>query len=343
MERYKGRLIILAVLIVVLALVAFLLTRRGEREIVAGGGFSFITSIYGFQQPLGVGTDSEENIWASNSGASVVLRYDLNAVRQDDIETTDQAGQQLKFYGPYGIDVDEGNNKVYIADLQWRGVRVLDREGTFLYNLPRDPKDLKLDPNIGWAPYDIATYQERVYVSAKDGIYVFDSEGNFLQHWGTLGGGQDQFQYANGIATDPNNGNVYVADTGNFRVVALTPEGKVRWILGIPVDDPNSSLFGLPKGITVDNNSRIFVTDTFAHQIRIFDSDGKLLSEFGERGTADGQFSFPEGIAITPSNRMYLIDRQNNRLQIWQLSEELPRIDPQTVFAFGEALTVVNP
>lgn len=147
---------------------------------------------------------------------------------------------------------------------------------------------MSLDPKLGWAPYGVSSYQDRVYVSAKDGVYVFDLEGKYMEHWGSFGEGKNQFQYANGIATDPNNGNVYVADTGNSRIVALTPEGKVRWLLGAPADDPNSSVFGLPKGI-----------------------------------------------AITPSYRMYLVDRQNNRLQIWQLGEDLPKIDPQTITKFG--------
>lgn len=132
MERYKGKLIILAVLIVILALVAFLLTRRGDRVIGTGSNFSFITSIYGLEQPLGVATDDEENIWISNTGRTEVRKYDRDAVLQDGIDTNDQQGQKLLFYGPYGIAVDEEHNKVYIADLQWRGVRVLDRDGNFL-------------------------------------------------------------------------------------------------------------------------------------------------------------------------------------------------------------------
>lgn len=201
---------------------------------------------------------------------------------------------------------------------------------------------MSLDPKLGWAPYGVSSYQDRVYVSAKDGVYVFDLEGKYMEHWGSFGEGKNQFQYANGIATDPNNGNVYVADTGNSRIVALTPEGKVRWLLGAPADDPNSSVFGLPKGIAVADDGRIFISDTFAHKVRIIDSEGKLLSASGERGTVGAQFSFPEGIAITPSYRMYLVDRQNNRLQIWQLGEDLPKIDPQTITKFGWALTVMG-
>lgn len=347
MERYRRRLIILAILIIILAIVAFLLIRRGDRAVIStGGDFDFITSIYGLQTPLGVETDDEEAIWISNTGTQEILRYDRDAILQSGIDTNDQDGNKLVFFGPAGITIDEAHDKVYINDLQWHGIRVLDRGGEFLYNLPRDPKDVPLDPvgnPKGWATYDCAVYGDRVYVASRDGIYVFDSDGNYIEHWGSFGAGNDQFQYPNGIATDPNNGNIYVTDSGNFRVVALTPEGKVRWLLGIPQDDPNTSVFGLPKGIAVAPDGRVFVTDTFAHKVRIFDSDGKMISEFGERGTADAQFNFPEGIAITPSYRMYLVDRQNNRLQIWQLSDNTPNIDPQTITKFNQALTVVTP
>lgn len=73
-------------------------------------------------------------------------------------------------------------------------------------------------------------------------------------------------------------------------------------------------------------------------RIVVLDQEGTLVSMFGERGTDDAQFSFPEGLAISSSDRLYVADRQNNRLQIWQLASPLPKVTPADVKRFGEAL-----
>lgn len=342
MQSNKRRLIILIILIIILALIGLLLTRKGQREILTSGSFSFVTSIYGLEKPLGVASD-DDHLWISNTGMGEVLRYDNNAIKLGSIDAKDDNGEQIVFQSPFGIGVDNDRNRIYVCDYNWRGVRAFTKDGVFLFNIPRDPKAMPLNPELGWAPYDAAVYRDNIYVTSKDGIYVFDSEGNFQQHWGTKGDQVGQFDFANGIATDPNNGNIYVADTGNRRVVALTPTGEVRWLLGAPPDAPNTSLIGLPRAIFVAQDGNIFVTDTFSHKILVIDSNGKLISEFGDRGTADAQFDFPEGVSVTPSGRMYIADRENGRVQVWQISDDLPKIDPDLVVKFKSGLTKLKP
>jgi DNA-binding beta-propeller fold protein YncE len=331
------------ILIIVLALVAFLLIRRPERQVATTGSFSFITSVYGLETPLGVAADDQDNFWISNTGLSQVLKYDINAVQLGVLDTKDENGEQIVFNSPYGIEIDNEKNRVYVSDYNWRGVRVLTKDGDFLFNIPRDPAALPLDPALGWAPYDSAVYQDRVYVTSKDGVWVFDDEGNFIQHWGTKGTEQGQYDYPNGIAADPNNGNIYVADTLNRRIVALNPGGEIRWILGPDKQNPAVSTLQLPRSVFVDQNGHVYVTDTFAHMVLVFDTNGKLLTQIGGRGTADAQFNFPEGIAVSPSGRMYIADRENGRVQIWQTAEELPEIDEDLPIKFEQSLTVLKP
>ncbi|MFA5802605.1 MAG: SMP-30/gluconolactonase/LRE family protein [Thermoleophilia bacterium] len=341
MSGRKGKIVTLVVLIIILALVAVLLTRRSNDRVITGGSsFSFITSIYGFTTPLGVGVDDQDNLWVSNTSMQEVRRYNQDAIELGKIDTKDQKGDALIFNSPYGIDVDDERGRVYVCDYNWRGVRVFTKDGDFLYNLPRDPGDLQLE--MPWSPFGVATYGDRVYVTSQDGVYVFDAdEGGYIDRWGTKGSEAGKYDFPNGIAADSNNGNIYVADSLNRRVVALTPEGKVRWMLGV-FSEGNASVFQLPRGIAVGPDGRIFISDTHSHKIVVVDPDGKLLSIFGQRGTADAQLSFPEGIAISPSYRMYLADRQNDRVQIWQLSEDVPKPNRDDVINFEKALTVVG-
>ncbi|MEK7817955.1 MAG: hypothetical protein AAB281_06870, partial [Actinomycetota bacterium] len=246
--------------------------------------------------------------------------------------------QEPQFYAPYGIAIDSDSNKIYVCDFNWRGVRVVESSGKLLYNLPRDPKAFK---SIGadFVPYGVALLGDRVFVAAKDGIYIFDNEGNYIERWGQNGDKRIQFNFPNGIAADANHEIIYVSDSLNRRIVALEPSGKVKWTLGAPdVEGQIISPLQLPRSVAVGPYGLLFVSDSFSHRIDVFDKDGKLVSFFGMRGTNDYELNFPEGIAITSDRRMYIVDRGNNRLQAWRLATELPRPDASEVKKFSETL-----
>ena len=246
--------------------------------------------------------------------------------------------QEPQFYAPYGIAIDIDSNKVYVCDFNWRGVRVVESSGKLLYNLPRDPKAFK---GIGadFIPYGVALMGDRVYVAAKDGVYIFDNEGKYIERWGQKGDKRVQFNFPNGIATDPDHEVIYVTDSLNRRLVALEPSGKVKWTLGAPdVEGQIISPLQLPRSVTVGPYGLVLVSDTFSHRIDVFDKDGKLVSVFGERGTNDYELNFPEGMALTADRRLYIVDRGNNRLQAWRLASELPKPDGSEVKKFSETL-----
>ncbi|MFA6001610.1 MAG: hypothetical protein WC828_05790 [Thermoleophilia bacterium] len=337
----RRRVIALAILVVVLVIAGILLLiKMNEKREITGSSFSFLVSIYDLTSPMGVATDRDEQIYVSNTGKSEVNVYDMDGVLNRKLDdTVDEKGEPLRFYSPYGIAVDDARDKLYISDYSWGGVRVLTKEGEFLYNLPKNPADLPLDPSLGWSPFSVAVGEDRIYVSSKDGIYVFGLEGEFIAHWGTRGNEMGQYDYPNGVAVDRATGNLFVTDTINRRVVSLNSEGKLRWVLGVvDAGKGDASVFQLPRSVAIGNDGLVYVTDTFSHRIVVLDQDGTLVSMFGERGTDDAQFSFPEGLTISSSDRLYVADRQNNRLQIWQLAPPLPSVTPADVKRFGGAL-----
>lgn len=61
-------------------------------------------------------------------------------------------------------------------------------------------------------------------------------------------------------------------------------------------------------------------------------------TDAGERGTEDAQLNFPEGLAISSSNKLYIADRENNRVQVWQLTSEMPLPDTAEVEKFKKAM-----
>jgi sugar lactone lactonase YvrE len=111
---------------------------------------------------------------------------------------------------------------------------------------------------------------------------------------------------------------VDVADSNNGRLIVLTPDGKE--LASVDRGVGNGDL-GMPRGISIDQDGRIFVVDTTNQAVSVYrlgdDNAIKFLGQFGTQGIQDGQFMYPNGIATDQHGRVYITDRANNRLQVW--------------------------
>jgi uncharacterized protein (TIGR03663 family) len=150
-------------------------------------------------------------------------------------------------------------------------------------------------------------------------IQKFDSEGQFLDVWGTAGGGEGQFNEPWGIAVD-GEGNIYVADTWNHRIQKFDAnlEFVTTWggpFLDVGAREPEPlELFG-PRDIAIDGEGSVWVTDTGNKRVLKFSPDGDVLGAFGREGTAPGEFREPVGIAVGPDGNIYVADAWNQRIQ----------------------------
>jgi tripartite motif-containing protein 71 len=106
-------------------------------------------------------------------------------------------------------------------------------------------------------------------------VYKFDNDGNFILGWGSRGSGPGQFYHAHGVAID-SSGNVYVSDQGNFQ-------------------------------------SKLSHPDAIPH-ISKFTADGKFITKWGSQGSADGQFTRVEDMAIDSSGNVYVAELGNSRI-----------------------------
>ncbi len=89
--------------------------------------------------------------------------------------------------------------------------------------------------------------------------------------------------------------------------------------------DPKGNLLGefghdileRPTGLARDaQRGRVYVADTRAHDIKVFDDDGKLLNVIGQRGEGDGEFNFPTYLTFV-GDKLYVTDTMNSRIQIF--------------------------
>ncbi len=121
-------------------------------------------------------------------------------------------------------------------------------------------------------------------------------------------------------------GNVWVADNGGHQVFKLDPNGKVLMVLGKKgVAGSGNDEFDAPTDIAFGKDGTFFVSDghsgggTAVGNARIvkFDRNGKFLMSFGHKGMGPGELDVPHALATDSKGRLFVADRQNNRIQIF--------------------------
>jgi DNA-binding beta-propeller fold protein YncE len=271
-----------------------------------------------FTRPYGVATDAEGRIYATDVGRVFVF---------------DKKNKKLSFIGdepgtgklsvPMGIVVSR-KGKVYVADSQAKRVFVYDLKGTLLTAFGRVGE---MDTPTGVA---IDEKRDRLYVAdtKKHTIIVYAlADGKLLKTIGEKGSGElGKFNLPTNIILD-RTGNLYVTDTGNFRVQILEPDGKPIRSIGQIGDKLGN--FSRPKGIALDSEDNLYVVDSAFNNIQIFNKDGKPLLVVGEGGYSPGKFQLPSGIFIDDDDRIIVVDGMNGRLQVLQyLSEKWKKQHP---------------
>lgn len=162
-------------------------------------------------------------------------------------------------------------------------------------------------------PFAVALDSEgRILVSdsANAALIRFDRKENKMDVFGTQGAVRLKLPLGLGLGPDDT---VYVADAGLRQVVAIDTEGKITAVFGRSEELANPTDAALsPDG------SRLYVADSKAHQIVVFDAaTAKRVSAFGRRGEGDGEFNFPTSLAFGPEGNLFVVDQINSRVQVF--------------------------
>ena len=152
-------------------------------------------------------------------------------------------------------------------------------------------------------------------------ILEFDPSGKLLRSFGA-----GMFVFPHGICVDKE-GNVWVTDGDGkdgkgHQVFKFSPDGRVLMTLGkagVAGDGPDT--FNRPSDVIVGPNGDIFVADGHGGdsnaRIVKFSKDGKFIKSWGKKGIAPGEFDTPHGLAFDSKGRLFVADRNNNRIQIF--------------------------
>ena len=154
-----------------------------------------------------------------------------------------------------------------------------------------------------------------------DPVVVFDASGKLIRSWG-----KGLFSIPHGMRID-RDGHVWITDTGYHVVMEFTAEGELlrSWgTKGKPGATKDS--FNRPTDIAFLPNGEFFVTDGYGNsRVVKFSGDGKYLLEWGKRGKGPGEFDTPHAVVVDSHQNVYVSDRENNRIQIFDVNGKFLR------------------
>jgi DNA-binding beta-propeller fold protein YncE len=201
-----------------------------------------------------------------------------------------------------------------------------------LYQLPgQSMQRVKFTPSgANWAPLgirfdlqgdliytDITTGSHSVHIiPAADINAPWLTFNPAIKEFGSMGKGTGQMQFPQSTLTD-SKGNFYVSDGNNSRIEVFGPNFAYSTFFGF---GSGADGLNLPRGMWLDSKSHLHVADAVGAVIRVYDVSGstpQFLYTFGEPGADDGQFNYPVDITMDGTGRLYIADRDNDRVQIW--------------------------
>ncbi|XP_052861319.1 RING finger protein nhl-1-like [Anopheles cruzii] len=175
--------------------------------------------------------------------------------------------------------------------------------------------------------------RKELYVTDKwkHCIFIFSHDGQLVRKVCSKGDQPGQLRSPEGIAVAAN-GSIFVCDTGNDRIQSLSgTDGKPLAQFGRLTKDQlmagsqtkvSSRMTDLknPTDIAVHKNSSVIVLDAGNRRVKVFNKLGDQLLEFGQTGTINGQFQYPEVLAIDPAGFILVGDGGNTKILVYRPS-----------------------
>ena len=198
---------------------------------------------------------------------------------------------------------------------------------------PRKPERL----TWGQTPGIALDGQDQVYISTRStpAVQVYRTDGTYVRAWDIKDSTGAHF-----IRVDPE-GNIWTTDIKSHLVCKHSPDGKVLLTLGeagrAGTDEKH---FDRPTDVVVLPTGDIFISDGYGNRRVIhFDKTGKYLNQWGEAGTKPGQFALPHSIVADTRERLYVADRENARIQVFDTNGKLLAVWTNVITPWGLYMT----
>ena len=210
--------------------------------------------------------------------------------------------EQGQFDTPYGIAVNDKSRTLAVADSNNKRVQMFGFDGNFLREMA-----LKGDPR--WLAFtesgDLLVCVSFGWLNSR--IFFFTENGQSLSSIG-----DELVKYPRYVSVS-SDGRVITGDRNDERIKVLTADGK-NLLQSFKAPGCNE----YPDCI-VYNQEKFFASFCVDCRVMVFNNAGKYLRDIGSKGSGDGQFLEPKGLAIDKFNRLIICDAGNKRLQLFTL------------------------
>jgi sugar lactone lactonase YvrE len=216
------------------------------------------------------------------------------------------------------------------------------------------PNFFKLPPgmNFGEVPGVAVNSRGHVFVftrsnSANGPAYAptaaqlleFGPKGEFVRE---IGKGLYGWSFAHSVRIDRDD-NIWAIDKGSDMIIKFNPAGQVIWVFGrrkesadsetkpwenvTPPLPPVDGLFRQPTDVAWDSDGNIYISDGYVNsRVAKYDKHGDWVKSWGDNGTGPGQFRLPHAIAVDRNNNVYVGDRSNRRIQVFDTDGKFLRM-----------------
>ena len=190
------------------------------------------------------------------------------------------------------------------------------------------------------------------YMARASQLLEFDANGNFVRE---IGKNLYGWSYAHAVRVDPQD-NIWVVDKGSNLILKINPQGRVEWVFGrvqeashftgppdyaavlarhldragveVEIPEDNSArwpipvhqdnVFNQPTDVAWDSQGNSYFTDGYINsRVAKANARGEWVKSWGSLGTGPGQFDTPHGIAVSPDDEVFVADRGNRRIQVF--------------------------
>lgn len=187
----------------------------------------------------------------------------------------------------------------------------------------------RLAPDFFQAPDAMAAGEASgVALNSKGHIFLFRRARPMLAEYAGNGKflrslGEGLFTHPHGLRIDKDD-NLWTTDDGSHVVLKLSPEGRVLLVLGRKdVGAEADWLFNRPTDVAFGQNGEVYVSDGYGNsRVVKFDRSGNFLKAWGKHGAGPGEFNLPHSIAVDSRGNVYVADRENQRIQIFDSQEK---------------------